>query len=55
MTTTNRSGEEREARTGTTPAATGGEKTARLEICHPSVCVGGATPTNCVCPTPTKK
>lgn len=44
MTTTKRSIEEK-----------GGEKTTKLEICHPSVCVGGATPSNCVCPTTTKK
>jgi len=49
MTTTNRGIEERKA-----PEAVGG-KTARVEICHPSVCVGGATPSNCICPTTTKK
>lgn len=31
------------------------EKAATIKTCHPSVCVGSAAPTNCVCPAPTKK
>jgi hypothetical protein len=32
-----------------------GGSVAKLETCHPSVCIGGAKPTSCVCPTPEKK
>ena len=37
------------------PAAEKGRKDATLNTCNPSVCVGGAQPTSCVCPTPQKK
>jgi len=36
-------------------AAKEGEKKSKLETCHPSVCVGGATPKSCVCPVTPKK
>ena len=36
-------------------AAKRGGSEAKLETCHPSVCIGGAKPTSCVCPTPEKK
>lgn len=26
----------------------------KLDVCNPSVCIGGAQPTSCVCPTPSK-
>ncbi len=47
--------EERRGVTGTGPATESGAKTATLETCHPSVCVGGVTPTNCICPTTSAK
>ena len=30
------------------------EKTVAMKVCHASVCVGDAHPTNCVCPVPKK-
>jgi hypothetical protein len=37
-----------------TTAMTSG-KADTLKTCHPSVCVGDAKPTSCVCPTTQKK
>lgn len=36
-------------------SGTGSTKKPPMKVCHPSVCVGDAAPTNCVCPTPKKK
>jgi hypothetical protein len=41
--------------TGKGATAETGAKIAKLETCHPSVCVGSAPPTNCICPTTSKK
>jgi hypothetical protein len=38
-----------------TDTAAKAEKAAEVKICHSSVCVGDAQPTNCVCPVTTKK
>jgi len=37
------------------PLAKTGESKTEIKICHPSVCVGGAQPTSCVCPITPKK
>lgn len=38
-------------RTGTATPAKAGATTGKQDICHPSVCVGNAKPSNCICPT----
>jgi len=37
------------------PLARTDESKTEINICHPSVCVGGAQPSSCVCPTTVKK
>ena len=37
------------------PAAVSGKKEEGLKPCNPSVCVGGAQPSSCYCPTAGEK
>jgi hypothetical protein len=41
--------------TGVKTGAQGDKGATGMKICHPSVCVGEAKPSSCVCPTTPKK